>query len=295
MTEKRTGPRSVKNFIPVLLLMLITVFTAGCFKGEANLTIRADGSAALKTKLLGTDFLKEAITESANELKRKDSAATVKEISEGEYKGFEVTSEFPDMKTLAEKGGDLFTRRDGEAAGIQEKKKWFYDAYAFDFYAGPNEKGNQTDNSDPESAAMMKSFLDQIRYEFCLTLPTVPANHNADRVDEGGKTLHWDLSPTLSSGGEKHMKVEFRLWNKTHIALTAAFALISLALTVLFVVLSLTSEPEKRLVKQVCAGVFTVLTLVIFAFSAWQMMADSEFTAKDSISPAYVQDKGAAK
>ena len=290
MSAKKSFLQAARTLIPVLFLLIITVFTTGCFKGEANLTIHDDGSAALKTRLLGTDFLKEAIIEATNEMKKKDSAAVVKEISEGDKTGFEITSEYPDMKTLAEKGGDLFTRRDGKAAGIQQKKTWFYDAYALDLYAGPSETGNDADGDDPAADAMMKGFLNQIHYEFCLTLPEVPEKHNADRTEDGGKTLRWDLAPTLAAGGDKHIQVEFRLWNKPHIMLTAAVAIVSLALAVLFFILRQKSAPEKRGMKQILAIVFAVLALVVFAFSAWQLTAAFGFAAEDSISPAYVKD-----
>ena len=290
MSAKKSFLQAARTLIPALCLLIITVSTAGCFKGEANLTIHDDGSAALKTRLLGTDFLKEAIIEATNEMKKKDSAAVVKEISEGDKTGFEITSEYPDMKTLAEKGGDLFTRRDGKAAGIQQKKTWFYDAYALDLYAGPSETGNDADGDDPAAAAMMKGFLDQIHYEFCLTLPEAPEKHNADRTEDGGKTLRWDLAPTLTAGGDKHIQAAFRLWNKPHIMLTAAVAIVSLALAILFFILRQKSAPEKRGMKQILAIVFAVLALVVFAFSAWQLTAAFGFAAEDSISPAYVKD-----
>ena len=290
MSAKKSFLQAARTLIPALCLLIITVFPAGCFKGEANLTIHDDGSVALKTRLLGTDFLKEAIIEATNEMKKKDSAAVVKEISEGDKTGFEITSEYPDMKTLAEKGGDLFTRRDGKAAGIQQKKTWFYDAYALDLYAGPSETGNDADGDDPAAAAMMKGFLDQIHYEFCLTLPEAPEKHNADRTEDGGKTLRWDLAPTLTAGGDKHIQAEFRLWNKPHIMLTAAVAIVSLALAILFFILRQKSAPEKRGMKQILAIVFAVLALVVFAFSAWQLTAAFGFAAEDSISPAYVKD-----
>lgn len=290
-TEKSVMQRG-RSLLLALSFVLLAVFTAGCFKGEANLTIRADGSSALKTTLLGADILTDSIVEAANTLLKKDPAATVKEISEGDKKGFEVTSEFPDMKALAEKGGDLFTRRDGEAAGIRQKTTWFYDAYAFDLYAGPGEKENRGEGaSDPEMEAMMKGFLDQIRYEFSLTLPGAPTKHNADSADEGGKTLRWDLSPTLVSGGEKHIQAEFRLWNKAHIALTAALGILFFSLTVVFFILRQTSEPEKRGMKQGIAIACAVLTLAVCAFSAWQLLSAPTFTAEDSISPAYMANK----
>ena len=290
MSAKKFAWERAWTLVSVLFLLLITVFTVGCFKGEANLTIRADGSAALKTRLLGTDLLKESIVEATNEIRKKDSSAQVKEISEGDKTGFEITSEYPDMKTLAEKGGDLFTRREGKAAGIQQKKTWFYDAYALDLYAGPSETGNDADGDDPAADAMMKGFLNQIHYEFCLTLPEVPEKHNADRTEDGGKTLRWDLAPALAAGGDKHIQVEFRLWNKPHIVLTAAVAIVSLALAVLCFILRQKSAPEKRGMKQILAIVFAVLALAVFAFSAWQLTTASGFAAEDSISPAYVKD-----
>ena len=290
MAAKAYVLRRARTLVPALFLLLVTVFTAGCFKGEANLTIRADGSAALKTRLLGTDFLKEAIVEATNEMKKIDSSAVVKEISEGDKTGFEITSEYPDMKTLAEKGGDLFTRRDGEAAGVQQKKTWFCDAYALDLYAGPSEKGDGADSDDPAAQAMMKGFLDQIHYEFCLTLPEAPEKHNADRTEDGGKTLRWDLSPTLAAGGDKHIRAEFRLWNKPHIALTAAVAIGFLALAVLFFILRQKSAAGERGMKLILAIVFAVLALAVLAFSAWQLTAASGFAAEDSLSPAYVKD-----
>ena len=290
MSAKKFAWERAWTLVSVLLLLLITVFTVGCFKGEANLTIRADGSAALKTRLLGTDLLKESIVEATNEIRKKDSSAQVKEISEDGKTGFEITSEYPDMKTLAEKGGDLFTRRDGKAAGIRQKKTWFYDAYALDLYAGSSETGNDADGDDPAAAAMMKGFLDQIHYEFCLTLPEAPEKHNADRTEDGGKTLRWDLAPTLTAGGDKHIQAEFRLWNKPHIMLTAAVAIVSLALAILFFILRQKSDAGERGKKQILAIVFAVLALVVFAFSAWQLTAAFGFAAEDSISPAYVKD-----
>lgn len=71
MSAKKFAWERAWTLVSVLLLLLITVFTVGCFKGEANLTIRADGSAALKTRLLGTDLLKESIVEATNEIGRK--------------------------------------------------------------------------------------------------------------------------------------------------------------------------------------------------------------------------------
>ena len=61
MSAKKSFLQAARTLIPALCLLIITVSTAGCFKGDANLTIHDDGPAALKTRLLAPAFLKEAL------------------------------------------------------------------------------------------------------------------------------------------------------------------------------------------------------------------------------------------
>ena len=164
--------RSSKTVIfAALCLLLAALLSAGCFKGQANLAVHEDGSCTFKSTLLGADFIRQAIDENKDELLKNDPNAKIREITEGDKKGFEVISEFPDMKTLAEKGGKLFARQDGKCLGIMEKKTWFYDAYSFDLWVGSSQE-EPTAEVDPQAQAMMQGFLSQIQYEF--RLPSSP-------------------------------------------------------------------------------------------------------------------------
>lgn len=282
---------SKTTIFAALCLLLAALLSAGCFKGQANLSIHEDGSCTFKSTLLGTDFIRQAIDENKDELLKNDPNAKIREITEGDKKGFEVISEFPDMKTLAEKGGGLFARQDDKCLGVMEKKTWFYDAYALDLWVGSSDEN--TSETDPQAQAMMQSFLSQIQYEFRLDLPVIPESHNAETVEAEGKTLHWDLSPTLASQQEKHIKVEYRLWNKTHIALTAVLGLTCLVLAVVMLAMRQEDESRKRR-NRLLAALFLVIALAIGAFSAYAALQPFTLTAQDSISPA-ASDKQSEK
>ena len=132
--------------------------------------------------------------------------------------GYEVTVSYPDIETLAAKGGDMFTAVEGRNAGAVVAKSWFYDTYTFDLFV----KGEEMDTGaqDPESKKMVQSMLDQIQYRFTLNLPVKPETQNADSVSSDGKSLTWDLKATIAEGKDIQMQASYRIYNQAHIALT---------------------------------------------------------------------------
>lgn len=280
--ETRLGFR-LGSLLSALLVVICTIFTSGCFKGSADLTIREDGTSTLKTTILGADLVSSAVAEAKDEVMKSNPSATVKDVQENDKKGFEIIAEYPDMRTLAEKGGKIFARVPGKGEGIQEKKTWFYDMYAFDLYVGAKEE-NSGDNSDPQMQAILKGFLDQIKYDFYMHLPVVPDKNNADSVQDGGKTLHWNLSATLTENANKHISVEYRVWNKLHIALSAALGGIFVVLAIVFFVLLKKSE-EKAGAKKLAAFACILLAAAVIVVSAWQATQTVVFTTQDSLSP----------
>ena len=271
------------SLLSALLVVICTIFTSGCFKGSADLTIREDGTSTLKTTILGADLVSSAVAEAKDEVMKSNPSATVKDVQEDDKKGFEIIAEYPNMRTLAEKGGKIFARVPGKGEGIQEKKTWFYDMYAFDLYVGAKEE-NSGDDSDPQMQAILKGFLDQIKYDFYMHLPVVPDKNNADSVQDGGKTLHWNLSATLTENANKHISVEYRVWNKLHIALSAALGGIFVVLAVVFFVLLKKTE-GKAGAKKLAAFACILLAAAVIAVSAWQATQTVVFTTQDSLSP----------
>ena len=274
---------AAKIHLLAALCILLALFTGGCFRGEAHLSVHADGSCTLKSTLLGMDFIGQSLAKHKDEIMKNDPYARFREIAENGKTGFEIISDFPDMKALAKRGGPLFARRDGKCLGLLEKKTWLYDAYMFDLC--PDDAIGEGGQTDPQVHALMQGFLPQIQYDFRLALPVPAESHNADGVERDGQELRWDLSSTLTSGQEKHICVTYRIWNKMHIALTAGLALLfpGLSAAVFFRRQEDAEEEGRRrlLPAALCGG----LALAIIAFSAYMVLCPPTLTAQDSISP----------
>ena len=59
-----------------------------------------------------------------------------------------------------------------------------------------------------------------------MTLPSAPSSSNADREEDGGRTLTWNLGKTLVTGESSPIQVSFRIWNKTAIIGTVIAVLV---------------------------------------------------------------------
>lgn len=177
---------NVKRMFLVLLLVAFSVAAAGCIKADESVTIKEDGSSTMVTRMVGNMFAAEALKGSKDEFVKENPDAVVKEIQDGDMTGYEVTVSYPDIETLAAKGGDMFTAVEGRNAGAVVAKSWFYDTYTFDLFV----KGEEMDTGeqDPESKAMVQSMLNQIQYRFTLNLPAKPETQNADNVSSDGKS-----------------------------------------------------------------------------------------------------------
>lgn len=219
---------NVKRMFLVLLLVAFSVAAAGCIKADESVTIKEDGSSTMVTRMVGNMFAAEALKATKNEFVAENPDAVVKDVNDGDMTGYEVTVSYPDIETLAAKGGDMFTAVEGRNAGVTVTRSWFYDAYTFDLFA----KGEETDMSaqDPESKKMVQGMLDQVQYNFTLNLPVKPETQNADSVAGDGKSLTWNLKKTISEGKDVRMQASYRIYNQAHIVLTVGIIVLALLL-----------------------------------------------------------------
>ena len=67
-----------------------------------------------------------------------------------------------------------------------------------------------------------------------MTLPVVPESSNADRTENNGKTLTWNLGKTLVTGESSKIEAAFRIWNKTAIIATVVVVLVLIGGAVFF-------------------------------------------------------------
>lgn len=212
----------------LVLLIVFSLAAAGCIKAEESVTIKEDGSSTMVTRMVSNMFAAEALKATKNEFVAENPDAVVKDVNDGDMTGYEVTVSYPDIETLAAKGGDMFTAVEGRNAGVTVTRSWFYDAYTFDLFA----KGEETDMGaqDPESKKMVQGMLDQVQYNFTLNLPVKPETQNADSIAGDGKSLTWNLKKTISEGKDVRMQASYRIYNQAHIALTVGIIVLALLL-----------------------------------------------------------------
>ena len=180
----------------VLLGML--ALTSGCFSGDVNVVINDDGSADLKTTLVSVPMLAEVVEQSKTTALARNPEA-------------QITPDF-------------FTAHDGKNTGVTVNKSLFYTDYNFDLLFSGSENGGGAG-----------AFASNITFTYQMNLPVVPASSNADRTENDGKTLTWNLGKTLVTGESTKIDVTFRMWNKAAIAAAVIAVLVLIAAAVFFI------------------------------------------------------------
>ncbi len=264
------------------IFLLATIFfcvtCAGCFQSNSTLIITDGGEVFLRNKFIGAPIVSEQI-ESFKENFARNSNAEISPVAENNMSGYDIRVHYPNVESFAAKKISLFAAHDGKNFGIRQRKGWFFDAYNFDFVSTGGRKFS------PSETAAVQSVLSQVTFDLTIELPYAAENHNADKFDAAQKILSWNLAPSLLSGTDKHMRVEFRLWHRDKIFLTALAEILLLAATIFFTVKTRAEdfdslEKDLRLKRNIFAGLFVALILI----SAYMLFAPVTFT--DSISAA---------
>lgn len=264
----------------LLVAMIFVCMTcAGCLEGGSNLIITDDGAVYMRNKLIGVPLIAEHI-ESFRKSFENRSDAEISPVVENNMSGYEVRVNYPSLEAFAAEGNPLYTTRDGKCKGIQLKRGWFFDTYNFDLISTGERKFS------PGESAAVQSMLSQVTFDLVIELPYCADNHNADKSDTANKILTWHLAPVIiGSLADKHMRVQFKLWHKDKIALTAAIELLLLVATIFFFIKARAEESESlvkdlRFKRNVFAGLFVALA----AISAYLLLAPVNFTDADIIS-----------
>lgn len=259
-------------------LIVICVTCAGCFQGGSNLIITDDGEVFMKNKLIGVPLVAEPI-ESFKESFENKPNADISPVVENNMSGYEVRLHYPSIENFAADGNSLYSTRKGKCKGIQERKGWFFDAYNFDLISS----GEQ--NFSPSEAAAVQSMLSQVTFDLVIELPYSAESHNADKFDAENKILTWNLAPALIGGGEKHMRVHFKIWHRDKAAITLVVGLLLMASAIFFHVKRKSEGSESikssmTFKRNVFAGLFFALVII----AAYMLLSPVTFTDADIIS-----------
>ena len=257
--------------ILLVATVLLCVTCAGCFQGGSTLIITDDGKVFLRNRFVGVPLLAEPIESFKNSFARNPKA-DISPVTENNMSGYEIRVQYPDIESFAAEKIPLFTAHEGKCAGIRQRAGWFFDAYNFDLLSS----GDQS--FSPSEAAAVQSVLSQVTFDLTIELPYKAESHNADKFDAAQKVLTWNLAPSLLSGKDKHMRVEFKLWHRDKIFLTALVELLLLAATIFFTVKARAEESDSLKSDLTSKrNVFTGLTVALALVSAYMLLSPVTF------------------
>ena len=186
------------------LMIGALALTSGCFSGDVNVVINEDGSADLKTTLVSVPMLAEIVEQSKTATTTKNPDAQVTPVTKENMSGYEITEHYATIDKLAE--NDFFKANEGKNTGITANKSLFYTDYTFDLLFEGSQNGGGAG-----------AFANNITFTYQMTLPVTPTSSNADRVENDGRQLTWNLGKTLVTGESSKIEVAFRIWSKTAI------------------------------------------------------------------------------
>ena len=264
-------------------IILLCMTSTGCFQEKFNLIITDDGAVVRNWRTIGTAPFSQQIETWKTNNEKLLPDLKVNPISEGDMFGYEFTISYPDIESFVRSPSEIFSAHAGKNKGVSRHKSWFFDEYEFDFYS----KNDPITFSPEASAYMAQASLNNVIYEVTIQLPYSAESHNADKIEDGGKFLKWNLAPILIRGGEKSMQTRFKIWHKDKVALTAAIEILLLAATIFFFIKACAEESldlskDFLFKRNVFAGLFISLVVI----SAYLLLSPVNFTDADIISVA---------
>ena len=211
----------MRTMLAAVMLGLL-VLTSGCFSGDVNVTVNNDGSADLKTTLVSAPMLAQIVEQSKASMLAKNPDAQVAPVTKENMSGYEITEHYDSVDKLSDQ--EFFAAHDGKNTGITVKKSLFYTDYNFDLLFEGSQNGGGAG-----------AFASNITFTSQMTLPSAPSSTNADREEDGGRTLTWNLGKTLVTGESSPIQVSFRIWH-TNVIIGAVVLVLVLIAVIAFLI-----------------------------------------------------------
>lgn len=278
---------NVYKILLLLLAMLFSLTLSGCFHGDIGLTVNENGSVHNRYRFTGNSFMQGTINQLRNQF---GSKGEIKEIGQGETRGFEVEYDYPDIESMAKDKDSFANAHKGKNLGVAKKSGWFFDDYRFDFLLEGDGKNTGGANAD-------------VSLMLTMSFPEAAKNHNADVASQDGRVLMWNLLAAITAGQDKFMKADFRIYHKDHIMLTTCAAIVLILLAILLFVKSRSANKNSEhavegesnaFVIPLISKVFVIIALLIGIFALYSFKSEATFTEADSIAYTIGQEQDSA-
>ncbi len=242
-----------KKIMLAVLLAISLVISCGCANLKANIKINANGSADVNLSFMVDD---NVLSMMGGESVFDDMKAGItgggyraKLVKANNQTGYQYTAQFKSLDEMMNEKtptGNLihksFAGKDGKAKIYTVKHGFFKDDYSIDAHIDMSHFTDSSD-SDDTSQAMMEAMLSKIDYELKLELPVKVASNNATKLENGGKTLVWNVE----YGKDNEIKFSFASYNVAHLLMVGIpVAVVILALIVLLIVLAAKKKKKSK-------------------------------------------------
>ncbi|GGH61019.1 hypothetical protein GCM10008014_36060 [Paenibacillus silvae] len=181
------------------LLIFMLVLLSACANGEAHVTVNTDGSADLALDLSVSDSAlakigqENAMPMLAEALERNNFKAEV--IKQGDQNVLRATTRYEKSNMTGFDASKLPTGIHIEQSTVPGffTSKMHITADADLMESMPDGDIKEQINKVP--GFLKRLLLKDMKFDFKLTLPIKAEDSNADEVQDGGKTLIWNISP----------------------------------------------------------------------------------------------------
>ncbi|EFM10318.1 hypothetical protein PaecuDRAFT_2754 [Paenibacillus curdlanolyticus YK9] len=219
------SPRRI--LLLVLMLLSLLAVTAGCAQGEAHLRIKANGTGdlsltmALNSKALTALGGGDVMAKISEKLAESGFAVDPLSTDNGQAKLHATRSIDFKKGTDVQVPGVTVTRETSKGGPFTTDEHVMIDADLSKLMP-ERVRSEVTDRLADLNPLVRKLVLRELQFDFKLTMPLRAKAHNADAVEDGGKTLVWHLSLTEPDKFDVTVGVP----NVKVIAITAAAALL---------------------------------------------------------------------
>lgn len=225
-----------KNQILLLLSVLMVSFLlTGCIQANIHVTVNKDGSADLNYKVgidknlmdLGGGEVSDLFVETATEAQKEGYATS--NYDDEKYVGIEMKKHITTLDELAKENSMKELVGSDKSELIKVNETFFYTEYILDTGIDLSDAFKDSGLSAEEISAA-KMAMDQMDFQFKLTLPEKTDTNNATTVSVDGKTLEWKLT-----GQDNSIKATMKVLNMQTVTVTASGFLALLIGLIIFV------------------------------------------------------------
>lgn len=216
-----------KQFLALAVVIFAVFLLTGCFEGTFHVTVHDDGSADVEYRLTISQELLSLLEEEnpVAELKQilTEQGFTLTDVDENGTVGLIATRHLDKLETVPA-FGNVAVKPVDDTTSFRMQKGLLATVYTMNSEVDLTPVTEGIDPTDP----YQRVFINQMKFDFVLTLPVKAEKHNAASVSADGQTFTWNLIP----GEKTPIRIEARAANTTTMLLIGSGTILILLILI---------------------------------------------------------------